>query len=245
MEALTRECITGDCAKAVSKEELEAKLSGKPDFALEDHFCQGKGAFCLDADLCVQLVAHAHLPTRFGDFELYGFYDAKADKEHTAVVRGDVKDAQALPVRVHSECHTGDVLGSLRCDCRDQLEASLRYVGAQEKGAVVYLKQEGRGIGLLNKIKAYQLQELGLDTVEANLYLGFPDEGRDYKVAAKILSLLGIGSVSLLTNNPDKIEKLKAEGVSIVDRIPIVIPANPYDEAYLNTKKEKMGHIFG
>jgi GTP cyclohydrolase II len=245
METLTRECLTEDCVKAVDREELEKKLSGKPDFVIEDHYCQGKGSFCLDSDLCVQLVAHAHLPTRFGDFELYGFYDAKADKEHTAVVRGEVRGEEAVPVRVHSECHTGDVLGSLRCDCRDQLEAALRYVGSREKGAVIYLKQEGRGIGLLNKIKAYQLQELGLDTVEANLYLGFPDEGRDYRVAAKILSLLGIASVSLLTNNPDKIEKLTSEGVRVVDRIPIIIPSNPHDEAYLTTKREKMGHLYG
>jgi GTP cyclohydrolase II len=245
MDVLTAECLTKDCSKATTREELEKKLTGKPDFALEDHFCEGKGAFCLDADLCVQLVAHAHLPTRFGDFEIYGFYDAKANKEHTAVVHGDVKGKEGVHVRVHSECHTGDVLGSLRCDCRDQLEAALRHVGAQECGAVIYLKQEGRGIGLLNKIKAYQLQELGLDTVEANLYLGFPDEARDYKVAQKILSLLEIRSVALMTNNPDKIDKLRAEGVDVVGRVPIIIPANPHDEGYLATKKEKMGHLFG
>ena len=243
MEVFTSECLTEDCQKSTSREELEKKLNGKPDFKLEDHYCEGKGAYCLDADLCVQLVAHAHLPTRFGDFELYGFYDAKANKEHTAVVRGDIKGQKAVPVRVHSECHTGDVLGSLRCDCRDQLEAALRYVGAQERGAVIYLKQEGRGIGLLNKIKAYQLQELGLDTVEANLYLGFPDEARDYKVAAKILSLLGLESIALLTNNPDKIDKLRAEGVQVVERLPIIIDANSHDEAYLATKREKMGHL--
>jgi GTP cyclohydrolase II len=244
MVPITRECLMEDCTKAVAKEELERKLKGKPDFVLEDHYCEGKGAFCLDEGLCVQLVAHAHLPTRFGDFELYGFYDAKADKEHTAVVHGDVKGRKAVPVRVHSECHTGDVLGSLRCDCREQLEFALRYVGMQECGAVIYLRQEGRGIGLLNKIKAYQLQELGLDTVEANLYLGFPDEGRDYKVAQKILALLGIESVALLTNNPDKIDKLTSEGVEVTGRIPIVMAPNPHDERYLATKKEKMGHLF-
>lgn len=243
MEVLSPECLTENCEKSVSREELEKKLKGKPDFALIDHFCEGKGSFCLDDDLCVQLVAHAHLPTRFGDFELYGFYDAKANKEHTAVVHGDIRGKSAVPVRVHSECHTGDVLGSLRCDCRDQLEAALRFVGKAEAGAVIYLKQEGRGIGLLNKIKAYQLQELGLDTVEANLYLGFPDEARDYKVASKILALLEPASVSLLTNNPDKIDKLRAEGIVVVDRIPIVIAPNPHDEGYLATKKEKMGHI--
>lgn len=243
MEVLSPENLTQSCEKVVSREDLDKKLKGRPDFSLEDHYCEGKGAFCLDADLCVQLVAHAHLPSRFGDFELYGFYDAKANKEHTAVVHGDIKGKTSVPVRVHSECHTGDVLGSLRCDCRDQLEAALSFVGKQEAGAVIYLKQEGRGIGLLNKIKAYQLQELGLDTVEANLYLGFPDEGRDYKVASKILALLGVKSIALLTNNPDKIDKLRAEGVVVEDRIPIVIEANPHDEGYLATKREKMGHI--
>jgi GTP cyclohydrolase II len=243
-EALTRECLTGNCGKTATLEELRAKLSGKPDFALDERYCAGAGKFCLDEDFCVQMVAHTGLPTRFGDFELYGFYDAREDKEHTALVRGEVEGAEGLPVRVHSECHTGDVLGSLRCDCRDQLEAALRHLGGREKGALLYLKQEGRGIGLLNKIKAYRLQELGLDTVEANLYLGYPGEGRDYKVAAKMLGLLGIRSIALLTNNPDKIDKLRAEGIEVLERIPLVIPPNPHDEGYLAVKRDKMGHLY-
>jgi GTP cyclohydrolase II len=242
-DILTRECLTADCDKAVDLAALQAKLSGEPDFSAENHYCLGAGKYCSDGDFCVQLVAHAHLPSRFGDFELYGFYDAREDKEHTAMVRGDVAGKRGVPVRVHSECHTGDVLGSLRCDCRDQLEAALRYVGSQEAGAVLYLRQEGRGIGLLNKIKAYRLQELGLDTVEANLYLGFPDEARDYKVAAKILALLGIESLKLMTNNPDKIDKLRAEGVNVEERIPIVIPPNSHDGSYLAVKRDKMGHL--
>jgi GTP cyclohydrolase II len=242
-EVLTRDCLTEDCGKTVDLAALKAKLTGKPDFSSDEQYCKGAGKYCADEDFCVQLVAHAHLPSRFGDFELYGFYDAREDKEHTAMVHGDVKGKVGVPVRVHSECHTGDVLGSLRCDCRDQLEEALRYVGAQEMGAVLYLRQEGRGIGLLNKIKAYRLQELGLDTVEANLYLGYPDEARDYKVAAKILGLLGIDSLRLITNNPDKINKLKAEGVSVEGRIPIVIPPNSHSEEYLAVKKEKMGHL--
>jgi GTP cyclohydrolase II len=240
---LTRECLTGDCGKTVDLETLRARLSGEPDFDPGPRYCKGAGKYCEDEDFCVQLVAHAKLPTRFGEFELYGFYDARDDKEHTALVRGEVAGARGLPVRVHSECHTGDVMGSLRCDCRDQLEFALRYVGSQERGAVLYLKQEGRGIGLLNKIKAYRLQELGLDTVEANLYLGFPEEGRDYKVAAKMLRLLGVESVKLLTNNPDKIEKLTAEGVVVESRLPIVIPPNPHDDGYLEVKRRKMGHL--
>jgi GTP cyclohydrolase II len=240
---LTREEICNDCVQGGSKEDLEAKMTGKPDFVEGDHYCSGTGKYCLDDGLCVQLVAHARLPTRFGNFELYGFYDAKADKEHTAVVKGDIAGKENVPVRIHSECHTGDVLGSLRCDCRDQLEFALRYVEKQPFGAVIYLKQEGRGIGLLNKIKAYQLQELGLDTVEANLYLGFPDEARDYGVAAKILTLLEVKSVSLLTNNPDKIEKLQSEGVKVMHRIPIVIQPNNHDEEYLKVKRDRMGHL--
>jgi GTP cyclohydrolase II len=240
---LTRECLTEDCGKTIELAELRAKLSGVPDYSTDEHYCAGAGKYCADEDFCVQLVAHAHLPSRFGSFELYGFYDAREDKEHTAMVHGDVAGKKDVPVRVHSECHTGDVLGSLRCDCRDQLEASLRFVATQECGAVVYLKQEGRGIGLLNKIKAYRLQELGLDTVEANLYLGFPDEARDYKVAAKILGLLKIESLRLLTNNPDKITKLRAEGVAVEGRIPLVIAPNAHDEGYLAVKREKMGHL--
>ena len=228
---------------AISKEELAAKMSGKPDFVMEECYCKGVGEYCIDNALCVQLAARASLPTRYGTFTLYGFYDNREGKEHTAIVRGDVEGRERVPLRVHSECHTGDVWGSLRCDCRQQLEAATRYIAAQEAGVVIYLKQEGRGIGLLNKIRAYQLQDLGLDTVEANQYLDLPVDARDYKVAAKIIDLLKIRSVALLTNNPDKIGQLKAEGIDVVDRIPIVIPANPHDRDYLDVKKQKMGHM--
>ncbi len=231
------------CDKRVSKEELLAKMKGKPDFVLENHYCRGVGDYCIDDELCVQLVATAKLPTRFGTFTLYGFFDSRDEKEHTAIVQGDVADKENVPLRVHSECHTGDVWGSLRCDCRDQLEYATRYIAKRPFGAVVYLKQEGRGIGLLNKIKAYQLQDLGLDTVEANQFLELPVDARDYKVAARIIQLLKIRSVSLLTNNPDKIDQLKAEGIDVVDRIPIVIPPNRYDEDYLDVKRHKMGHL--
>jgi GTP cyclohydrolase II len=231
------------CEKTVSREELTAKLTGTPDFVLEEYYCKGMGSYCIDNTLCVQMVARAKLPTRFGTFALYGFHDSREGKEHTAVVHGEVEGRERVPLRVHSECHTGDVWGSLRCDCRDQLEAATRYIAGQPFGAVIYLKQEGRGIGLLNKIKAYQLQDLGLDTIEANQYLDLPVDARDYKVAARIIELLHIRSVALLTNNPDKIGQLKAEGINIVDRIPIVIPANRHDEGYLDVKKQKMGHM--
>jgi GTP cyclohydrolase II len=231
------------CDKKVTKEKLLAKMKGKPDFVLEDHYCRGVGDYCLDDDLCVQLVASAKLPTRFGTFTFYGFFDSRDAKEHTAIVQCDVAGKENVPVRVHSECHTGDVWGSLRCDCRDQLEAATKYISQQPFGALIYLKQEGRGIGLLNKIKAYQLQDLGLDTVEANQFLNMPIDARDYKVAAKIIQLLKIRSVALLTNNPDKMKQLTAEGVDVVERIPIVIPSNGYDEDYLDVKKRKLGHL--
>lgn len=238
--------VLGDktCEKSVSREELLARMKGKPDFVEADHYCAGVGSYCTESGLCVQLVAKAALPTRFGAFTLYGFYDSREAKEHTAIVRGDVAGRERVPLRVHSECHTGDVWGSLRCDCRDQLEAAVRHIAGQPYGAVVYMKQEGRNIGLLNKIKAYQLQDLGLDTVEANQYLGFPPDARDYKVAAKIIQILGIRSVALLTNNPDKIAQLAEEGISVAERIPIVIEANPHDRAYMDVKKEKMGHLY-
>ncbi|HTO23337.1 MAG TPA: GTP cyclohydrolase II [Spirochaetia bacterium] len=230
-------------AQSLSHEALEAKLKGKPDFVLEECYCKGVGEYCVDNAFCVQLAARAKLPTRFGTFTLYGFYDNREGKEHTAIVHGDVEGMSSVPLRVHSECHTGDVWGSLRCDCRDQLEAATRYIAGQPCGVVIYLKQEGRGIGLLNKIRAYQLQELGLDTVEANQYLNLPVDARDYRVAAKIIRLLKIRSVMLLTNNPDKIEQLKQARIDVEGRIPIVIPANSHDEGYLEVKKNKMGHL--
>jgi GTP cyclohydrolase II len=226
-----------------SREELEAKLKGKPDFVLEECYCKGVGEYCIDSAFCVQLAAKAKLPTRFGTFTLYGFYDNREGKEHTAIVHGNVEGKASVPLRVHSECHTGDVWGSLRCDCREQLEAATRYIAGQPCGVVIYLKQEGRGIGLLNKIRAYQLQELGLDTVEANQYLNLPVDARDYRVAAKIIKLLKIRSVMLLTNNPDKIEQLKQANIGVEGRIPIIIPANSHDEGYLEVKKNKMGHM--
>lgn len=222
-----------------SRADLEAKLNGTPDFLPKDFTPPRSRSPRVD----VSLVASSMLPTRYGDFRIFGFYDDRDEKEHTAIVRGDVAGREDVPVRVHSECHTGDVWGSLRCDCRDQLEAAIRYVAAREFGAVIYLKQEGRGIGLLNKIKAYQLQDLGLDTVEANEYLGYPAEARDYPVAARILELLDIRSIALLSNNPDKIAKLEQEGIRITRRVPIVIASNEHNHAYLETKRARMGHL--
>jgi GTP cyclohydrolase II len=220
---------------------LAPKLHGAPDFVDDENYCPDEDS---PDGLCVVEVARAKLPTRFGRFVIVGFYDGRERKEHTAIIKGDVAGAEDCPLRIHSECHTGDVLGSLRCDCREQLEAALHYIGTLPFGVILYMKQEGRGIGLLNKLKAYQLQDLGLDTIEANLYLGFPEDARDYKVAAKMISLLGIRSVLLLTNNPAKIEGLEAEGVRVSGRVPLVIRANPHNAGYLQTKKVLMGHLF-
>jgi len=205
---------------------------------------KGKNVDSVKKGSSVTLVADADLPTKFGHFRIYGFYSSLNKKEHTAVVKGDVTDTHNCPVRIHSECHTGDVFFSLKCDCRQQLDESLRYLAAQPYGALIYLKQEGRGIGLVNKIRAYDLQDRGLDTVEANEQLGFPVDMRDYSAAAQIIKLLQIRSVVLLTNNPDKISGLEEEGVTVTERIPLVIRPNHYNEKYLKTKKKKLGHLY-
>jgi GTP cyclohydrolase II len=191
----------------------------------------------------IEFVSKAKLPTRFGIFTIYGFLDHRDGKEHTAMVHGEVRGAEACPVRVHSECHTGDIWFSLRCDCREQLEASLNYINSRERGVVIYLRQEGRGIGLLNKLKAYDLQDRGLDTVDANNQLGLPTDARSYEAAAEIIRLLGIESVALMTNNPDKIKGLRMNRITVTDRIPVVIRSNLHNKRYLRTKKERLGHL--
>jgi len=218
--------------------KLAEKLRGKPDFLQEEDYLHGG-----TRPEIVQ-VAKAELPTKFGMFQIVGFHEQPTGKEHTALICGDISHTQACPVRVHSQCHTGDVLGSLRCDCQAQLEAALLYMAEKGVGALLYLQQEGRGIGLLNKIKAYQLQDLGLDTVEANLYLGFAPDARNYLVAAQMIRLLQINSVALMTNNPEKIDGLKALDINVVDRIPLIIPENRHNKHYLETKKLRMGHLF-
>jgi GTP cyclohydrolase II len=204
-----------------------------------EHECDG----CGDNHICVSIASIAELPTRFGDFHIVAFYNNKDGKEHAAIVKGDVTDAVDVPVRIHSECLTGDALGSLRCDCRDQLEASLTAIGKMEKGMVVYLRQEGRGIGFTNKIRAYSLQDYGMDTVEANLALGFRDDERDYEVAAHMLMSLKVKSIQLMTNNPKKINDLTRYGINVTGRIPHVLPPNSHNEFYLRTKAAKSGHL--
>ncbi len=203
------------------------------------HRCEGLGK----DGICVRIVAMAELPTRFGDFHIVAFENNRDGKEHVAITKGDVIGAADVPVRLHSECLTGDALGSLRCDCRDQLEAALKMIGRMDRGVLLYLRQEGRGIGLINKIRAYSLQDEGLDTVEANLALGFRDDERDYAVAAHMLMSLRIRSARLITNNPRKIQQLTEYGIQVTDRIPHVMEPNPYNRFYLETKANKSGHM--
>jgi GTP cyclohydrolase II len=203
------------------------------------HACDGYGR----DHVCVRIAAIAELPTRFGDFQIVGFYNNRDDKDHAAFVHGDVSGAEDVPVRVHSECLTGDAIGSLRCDCRDQLESALQQLGQMDRGILLYLRQEGRGIGLTNKIRAYGLQDHGYDTVEANLALGFRDDERDYAVAAHMLDSLKVKSVRLMTNNPRKIADLTRYGINVTGRIPHIIPPNPYNRFYLETKAAKSGHL--
>jgi GTP cyclohydrolase II len=204
-----------------------------------DHECPGIGR----DHTCVRIAAVADLPTKFGTFHIVGFWNDRDGKDHVAIVKGDPFGKSDVPVRLHSECLTGDALGSLRCDCRDQLTSALKSIGEQETGMVVYLRQEGRGIGLLNKLRAYGLQDEGLDTVDANAALGFRDDERDYSIAAHMLALLHVRSIRLMTNNPSKVEGLRSLGVDVSGRIPHVIPANEYNRAYLETKALRSGHL--
>jgi GTP cyclohydrolase II len=203
-----------------------------------EHDCSGFGAH----HICVRVDAVAELPTRFGRFRIAAFWNNRDGKEHVALVHGDVIGQEDVPTRLHSECLTGDALGSLRCDCRDQLEAALRELGSRERGLLLYLRQEGRGIGLLNKVRAYALQDGGLDTVDANRALGFLDDERDYAIAAHMLSSLQVRSVALLTNNPNKVQQLEQHGIRVARRIPHVMAPNPHNRSYLETKAARSGH---
>lgn len=191
----------------------------------------------------VRFAAEARLPSRFGEFRVFAFECLDDGQDYGVVVRGDIAGRSEVPVRLHSECFTGDVMGSLKCDCRDQLEAALSYIGEREHGAVLYLPQEGRGIGLANKIRAYALQDGGMDTVEANLALGFPDDLRRYDIAAEILRLLGVESIRLLTNNPNKLAGVARAGIPVAGHVPLRTAPNQHNDFYLQTKRAKSGHL--
>ena len=191
----------------------------------------------------VEMIAHAELPTRYGRFAIYGFKGDGPEEEAVALVRGKVNGRVAPLVRVHSQCLTGDVLASLRCDCRAQLELSLKKIGEASAGILLYLPQEGRGIGLMNKLRAYELQDGGMDTVEANESLGFAADARDYDFSAQILKKLGAMRIRLLSNNPEKVRQLENSGIRVVQRVPCQPRISKTSRAYLKTKKRKMGHL--
>ncbi len=220
----------GGTSKAKTLEELVERD--------KSHECEGFGS----QRICVRVDGVAELPSRFGQFRIVAFWNNRDGKEHIAMVHGDVLGAEDVPMRLHSECLTGDALGSLRCDCRDQLEVALRQLGQMPRGLLLYLRQEGRGIGLINKVRAYALQDQGHDTVEANRMLGFRDDERDYAVAAHMLMSLDVRSVKLMTNNPNKVQQLEQHGIRVTGRIPHVMPANEHNRFYLETKATRSGH---
>jgi GTP cyclohydrolase II len=197
----------------------------------------------MNDDLTVTLLACARIPTAVGEYQLCLYGNSLDNKEHLALVMGSIMGQQDTLVRIHSECFTGDVLGSLRCDCGEQLGRAMAMIASEGKGVLIYLRQEGRGIGLLNKLRAYNLQDDGLDTVDANLFLGHQADERDYTVAACILRDLGIDSIRLLTNNPSKITALEALGITVAARVPVQGDVTPYNASYLHTKRLRMDHL--
>lgn len=237
----------GICCEIMKEDGTMARTPDLIEFALEHKLkfitVKALREYILENGLYVENVVTTTLPTDFGEFNISGFVDHRTGEHHVALTMGDVADGKPVLTRIHSECLTGDVLGSHRCDCGNQYRAALKAIAERGRGVMLYMRQEGRGIGLINKLKAYKLQNEGMDTVEANLALGFPEDMRKYDTAAYMLKALGVNSVELMTNNPKKIEGLESYGVKVEKRVPIEVKHSHTADFYMHTKKVKMGHL--